>query len=53
MQTFAVQDLEYKEAYDALKKLRQETIGQARVESDEVIKEAALVSGMRIEKRHP
>ncbi|CAE6468879.1 unnamed protein product [Rhizoctonia solani] len=48
MQIFSVKDLEPLEAFKALKKLRQESLGKANVESDEVLAQASRVSGGRL-----
>ncbi|ELU36588.1 AAA domain-containing protein [Rhizoctonia solani AG-1 IA] len=46
MQIFSVKDLEPVEAFNALKKLRQESIGREELESDQVLVRAAKTSGM-------
>jgi hypothetical protein len=46
MQIFSVKDLEPLEAFKALKKLRQESIGIDELESDQVLARAAKTSGM-------
>ncbi|CAE6404339.1 unnamed protein product [Rhizoctonia solani] len=48
MQIFSVKDLEPLEAFQALRKLRQESIGKADIESDEVLAKAAKTSGGRL-----
>ncbi|CAE6504160.1 unnamed protein product [Rhizoctonia solani] len=48
MQIFSVKDLEPLEAFQALKKLRQESIGKADIEPDEVLAKAAKTSGGRL-----
>ncbi|KAH7345523.1 hypothetical protein B0J17DRAFT_640209 [Rhizoctonia solani] len=48
MQTFSVRDLEPLEAFKALKKLRQESMGKADIESDDVLVQAAKTSGGRL-----
>jgi hypothetical protein len=45
MQTFAVKDLDPQDAFFALKKLRQDTVGKTNLESDDVIGQAADVAG--------
>ncbi|GAB1526365.1 hypothetical protein RhiTH_009532 [Rhizoctonia solani] len=48
MQIFSVKDLEPVEAFNALKKLRQESIGREELESDQVLVRAAKTSGGRL-----
>ncbi|KAG8710227.1 hypothetical protein FRC08_017432 [Ceratobasidium sp. 394] len=48
MQTVSVKDLEPKDAFCALKKLRRDTVGKDKLESDEVIAQAADVAGGRL-----
>ncbi|CEL61375.1 hypothetical protein RSOLAG1IB_09978 [Rhizoctonia solani AG-1 IB] len=48
MQIFSVKDLEPLEAFKALKKLRQESIGRDELESDQVLARAAKTSGGRL-----
>ncbi|CAE6443255.1 unnamed protein product [Rhizoctonia solani] len=48
MQIFSVKDLEPFEAFKALKKLRQESLGREEVESDHVLARAAKTSGGRL-----
>ncbi|CAE7130243.1 unnamed protein product [Rhizoctonia solani] len=48
MQIFSVKDLEPLEAFQALKKLRQESIGKSDIESDKILAKAAKTSGGRL-----
>ncbi|KDN34453.1 hypothetical protein RSAG8_12457, partial [Rhizoctonia solani AG-8 WAC10335] len=48
MQIFSVEDLEPLDAFQALKRLRQESIGKADIESDEIIAKVAKTSGGRL-----
>ena len=45
MQILGIQDLDPKDAFMALKKLRGETVGKANLESDELLQKAAEVAG--------
>ncbi|KAG8739061.1 hypothetical protein FRC10_006218 [Ceratobasidium sp. 414] len=48
MQAVSVKDLELKDAFCALKKLRRDTVGNDKLESDEVIAQTAEVAGGRL-----
>ncbi|KAF8608264.1 hypothetical protein BDV93DRAFT_519312 [Ceratobasidium sp. AG-I] len=48
MQILGIKDLDPKDAFTALKKLRCETIGKANLESDELLQQAADVAGGRL-----
>lgn len=48
MQILGIKDLDPRDAFTALKKLRGETIGKANLEPDELIQQSADVAGKRV-----